>query len=247
MLVIEADFKNKGFKAKIHQLTMQARKVGSVELYEIGKGSLTFLSIAKLHGEEYLSRDGVLKAMSAIDKTSGSVRYVAVPEVNTTDHRSYEGVNLNYDFGLFQSGKTKDVCKIVSMYDPVLIVDHHDTLVSETNDLSVILSNNDTYNSIEFVLAKKLIRHICSEKGLIKACSEACIYTNNDGVMMPRMEIDGLYYYDADFTLEGYLKKGMAIEVSSRDLDDDRASDIHKECDLFLKGELERLLREGKI
>lgn len=222
---------------------MRERNLGSLKYYEVRRGKEVMLSVGKLHGDEPSSKYGILRALKIIDDYAGSVSYVVIPEVNSSKNRKYDGINLNRDFDMLSSRKTRDLSRIIETYRPKLIVDHHDNL-GEAEGFIALISNPNPYESLERRLAEKLVEHVCTDKGMMKACTDAIkTYSGSDSI--PTLG-HGIYHLDMEDTLTGRYG-GIVVEVDANLSDRKTVIEIHEECDLFLKSELERLSGAGGV
>jgi hypothetical protein len=221
----------------------------SIEYFEVGKGNYTFLSVGKLHGNENYSKEGLLRAIKEIENMGSYIKYVCIPEVNPHDTYEFNGINLNNDFGPFKSEKTKSLNIIIRKYDPCFIVDHHDDLYSKKDSIAIILLYDAwSEERIEMKIAKKLIEEICIKKKLAlpdipNFPDEYLRCGEKFERMVARYVYPGIYRFVSDLenTLIQYYKKGIVVEVP-KCIDKERAIEIHKECDLIIKLELEKLL-----
>ncbi len=223
---------------------MKACRIGSLEYYMVGDGSTAMLSVGKIHGNEPYSRKGLKDALDIIDKRKSAISYVAVPEVNPHGAREYDGVDVNRDFSDFRSSRSRELRDLVRRHNPVTIVDHHDNNY-KSDFFFAIISNTDR-ESLDYRLAKRLVEHICCEEGIFEPLSKDKSLMGTDLAKIVKMEA-GIYCIGMSNTLVGYFKKGMGIEVPAKNIYRGKVSDVHRECDLFLKEELERLARDNEM
>jgi hypothetical protein len=213
---------------------MRKRRLGSIEFYETGNSNKTLLSVGKIHGDEEYSKYGILEALKEIENGFSSIKYIAIPEVNPTKNHNYNCVNINRDFGIFGENKTRELTEIVKTYNPKFIIDHHDNLETAFGFLVILPT---TYTKNEYEIAKDLVKHICFNKNFINPCDDVLEVDNK----YLRFLSVGVYSWDDNHSLIGYHKKGLVVEVDTKIVSKETAIEIHKECDLFLAKELEKL------
>ncbi len=229
-------------------------RIGSIYYYKpLGNYRRTLLSVGKVHGDEPLSKYGILEARKDIG-ASGKVGYIAVPEVNPTGHREYEGVDINRDLGTFRSAKTRDLAGLIGIYKPAIITDHHENFLPAANGddvcgFQVLISTQEFSKSrdgIEFRLAKRLVEHICSYRKMFRPMSGWQLILKSDIPGYPyttqgiKLE-DGVYWTAGNRTLACYYGNVIGIEIPTRNVDRGIAIDAHRECDLFIKNEMESM------
>jgi hypothetical protein len=232
---------------------MKRKKEGSIEYFEVGSGNYTLLSVGKLHGDEHCSKEGILSTIKEIESTDNFIKYVGIPEVNPLNTHEYNGVNLNRDFGIFKSEKTRSLDKIIQKYKPNFIIDHHDNLYSEKDEIAIILPYEAWGDDrIEIKTARKLVDKICRKEKL----ASPHIPSFPDQYLRCKEQFErkiaryvepGIYRFVNDWgnALIPFYKKGIAIEVPMS-VGKKIAVEIHKKCDLIIKEELEKLLQNGK-